>query len=173
MGKGTRMHQCSKAIVAAIAFIWTQTPILAAPALPKDQQDFCALVDRIRIAATGPGAAHALPAARTEIETFIVQHRGIDWFGAAGRVVISEKNKAGSEVEACPAVWVGGVSPEGGLDSDTWAEPETHLYNVLREVTQGKSVEFRAALLGVYDARPDFPAKIWVRARIVDLSPQP
>jgi len=153
-----------------------QAPVSAAPVPAADQQEFCALAQKMRtdVAAAGEaGRAAALQAARTAVEGFIVQHRGIDWTGTVGRIVFSEKNKAGGEVEACPGAWVGGVSPEGGVDSDTWAEPETRLYNRWREVTQGKPVEFRAALLGVYDQHPDFPAKIWLRARIVDVSPQP
>ena len=153
-----------------------QTPAGAAPVPAADQQEFCALAEKLRAsvaAADDSGREPALQAARAAIEGFIVQHRGIDWTGTIGRIVISEKNKAGGEVEACPSVWVGGASPEGGLDSETWAEPQTRLYNRWREMTQGKPVEFRAALLGVYDRAAEFPAKIWLRARLVDVSPQP
>jgi hypothetical protein len=149
-----------------------QTPAQAAPVPAADQQEFCALAEQLRASVAAAGEP-ALQAARSAVEGFIVQHRGIDWTGAVGRVVISEKRKAGGEVEVCPSVWVGGVSPEGGVDSETWAEPDTRLYNRWREMTQGKTVEFRAALLGVYDRAAEFPARIWLRARIVDVSPQP
>ena len=161
------------AVLAAL-LAGVQTPGWAASVPPPDQQEFCALVEhqRAAVGAAGEaGRAQALQAARGAVEGFIVQHRGIDWTGTVGRIVISEKNKAGGEVESCPSVWVGGVSPEGGLDSETWAEPETRLYNRWRQMTQGKPAEFRAALLGVYDRAADFPAKIWLRARVVDVSP--
>ncbi len=161
------------AVLAAL-FAVLPGPVGAAPA--ADQQEFCALAEKLRadVAAAGQaGREPALQAARIAVEGYIVQHRGIDWTGTVGRIVFSEKNKAGGEVEICPSVWVGGVSPEGGLDSESWAEPETRLYNRWRQVTQGKPVEFRAALLGVYDRAADFPAKIWLRARVVDVSPQP
>jgi hypothetical protein len=162
--------------VLATLLALVQAPAGAALAPAADQQEFCALSEKLRasVAAAGDsGREAALQAARSAVEGFIVQHRGIDWTGAVGRIVISEKNKAGGEVEACPSVWVGGVSPEGGVDSESWAEPQTRLYNSWRGMTQGNAVEFRAALLGVYDRVAEFPAKIWLRARIVDVSPQP
>ena len=162
------------AILALLVLV--QTPAGAASVPAPDQQQFCALADKLRADVAAAGAAGrdtALQAARSAVEGFIVQHRGIDWTGTVGRIVFSEKNKAGGEVEVCPASVVGGVSPEGGLDSESWAEPETRLYNQWHQMTQGKPVEFRAALLGVYDRAADFPAKILLRARIVDVSPQP
>jgi hypothetical protein len=163
-------------IVMFALLLLVQASGLAATVPAPDQGEFCVLAEKLRtdIGAAGEaGRTAALQSARSAIEGFIVLHRGIDWTGTVGRIVISEANKAGGEIEACPSVWVGGVSPEGGLDSDTWAEPGTRLYNRWREMTQGKPVEFRAALLGVYDRASDFPAKIRLRARIVDVSPQP
>jgi hypothetical protein len=152
-----------------------QNPARAEPVPAADQQELCALAQKLRadIAAAGEaGRPAALQVARGTIEGFVVQHRSIDWTGPVGRIVISAKNNAGGEIEACPSVWVGGVSPEGGLDSESWAEPGTRLANRWHQVTQGQPVEFRAGVLGVYDQHPDFPAKIWLRARIVDVSPQ-
>jgi hypothetical protein len=170
------MSKLSGIVVLATLVACGQTLASAAPAPAPDQQEFCALAEKLRASVTAAGESGreaALQAARSAVEGFIVAHRGIDWSGTVGRIVFSEKNKAGGEVEACPAVWVGGVSPEGGVDSETWAEPETRLYNRWRGMTQGNAVEFRAALLGVYDRAADFPAKIRLRARIVDVSPQP
>jgi hypothetical protein len=164
------------AIAAAAAFMLLQGPGLAATPPAKDQQDFCALVEQARAAAATPDPAarqRALAASRAETEAFIEQHRGIDWVGPLGRIIVSQTGKAAGEVEACPSVWVGGLSPEGGLDSDTWAEPETRLFNRWQEMKPGRPVGFRAALLGVYDKNSEFPAKIWMRARIVDVSPLP
>jgi hypothetical protein len=161
---------------AAAAFLLLAASGFAATPPPKDQQDFCALIERARAAAAtrDPAARqHVIEAARAEAEAFIRQHRGIDWVGPAGRVSVSESGKEAGEIEACPSSWVGGLSPEGGLDSDSWAEPGTRLFNQLHDLKPGRPVEIRAALLGLYDQRPDFPAKIWVRARIVDASPLP
>jgi hypothetical protein len=157
-------------LVLALALLFQGMTAQASPPA-VDQAEFCALLARLR--APPPGDAKAVAAARTEVEGFIAQHRGIDWTGPVGRVIFSETGKAAGEVEVCPSGWVGGLSPDGALDSDTWAEPETRLFNLWRAAKQGQTVELRAALLGIYDARPDFPAKIWVRARIVDISPAP
>jgi len=170
------MHSRLPAIAAAGALLLLSAPGFGATPPPKDQQDFCALVERARAAAAVPDPTakqHALDAVRAEAVSFIQQHRGIDWVGPAGRIIVSETGKEAGEIEACPSSWVGGLSPEGGLDSDSWAEPETRLFNQLRDLKPGQPVEIRAALLGIWDERPDFPAKIWVRARIVDISPLP
>lgn len=157
-------------LVLALVHILHGYPAAASPP-PVDQVEFCTLVARLR--AAPPGDAKALAAARAEAEGFIVRHRGIDWIGPVGRIIVSETGKAAGEIEVCPSSWVGGLSPDGVLDSDTWAEPQTRIFNLWRAAKPGQTMEFRAALLGIYDTRTDFPAKIWMRARIVDLSPVP
>jgi hypothetical protein len=158
------------ALAATLLLAAAQTPA-ASGSPPTDQQEFCALVARLRQSA--PADAKALQAARSEAETFIMQHRGVEWVGPVGRVIFSQSGKAAGEIEACPSSWVGGLSPDGALDSDTWAEPETMVFNRWRAAKPGETMTFHAALLGIYDSRSDFPAKIWVRARIVDIAPAP
>jgi len=168
---GNMVMTMPKPMLVLVMALLLQGASAGAPPPPVDQVEFCALLARLRAAPAGD--AKAVAAARTEVEGFIAQHRGIDWTGPVGRIIFSETGKAAGEVEVCPSSWIGGLSPDGVLDSDTWAEPETHLFNLWRATKQGQTVEFRAALLGIYDERPDFPAKIWVRARIVDLPPAP
>jgi hypothetical protein len=138
----------------------------AAAPLPPDQAEFCTLIERLRATTQA-----AVEAAQREIAAFIMAHRGVDWVGTLDQVISSAADHAAVDVETCPAAWVGGVSPEGTLDSDSWAESGTKLFNELRAAKPGETVEFRAALLGFYATRPDFPIKLWVRARLVDLSP--
>jgi hypothetical protein len=161
-------------LLATIAAADPGTDAAAAPPMPPDQQEFCALIERLRATSRAADEAArqiAVEAARREIEAFIAGHRGIDWVGKLDRVISSSADRAAVDVETCPAAWVGGVSPEGTLDSDSWADSGTRLFNELQAAMPGETVEFRAALLGFYATRPDFPMKLWVRARLVDLSP--
>jgi len=167
-------RRCAAACLLALAL--AQAPAFGATAPPPDQQEFCALVGQWRAAAAVPDPAqrqHASQSAGAAAMTFVERHRGIDWVGAVGRISVSEKGNAAGEVEVCPSVWVGGLSPEGGLDSDTWAEPETHVFARLHAAKQGQKAEIRAALLGVYEKHADFPTKIWLRARLIDLTVLP
>jgi hypothetical protein len=165
--------RCAAAGILALAL--AQAPAFGATP-PPDQQEFCTLVGQWRASAAVPDPAqhqHAVQAAGAAAIAFVEQHRGIDWVGTIGRLRVAEHGDAAGEVEVCPSAWVGGLSPEGGLDSDTWAEPETHVFNRLHAAKQGQQAEIRAALIGVYDKHADFPAKIWLRARLIDLTVLP
>ena len=159
-----------------LALLPTDGPAFGAATPPPDQQEFCALVGQWRASAAVPDPVlrqHAIQSAGAAAITYIEQHRGIDWIGTIGRISVAGGGNAAGELEVCPSAWAGGLSPEGGLDSDTWAEPETHVFDRLHAAKEGQKAEIRAALLGVYDKHADFPAKIWLRARLIDLTVLP
>jgi hypothetical protein len=140
-----------------------------------DQAAFCSVVagDRARLKALGPGPTRdtAVKAAGAEIDLWVKTHRSINWVGTVGRITPSQGGRLAGEVEVCPSVWVGGLTPDNILDSETWAEPETHVFNQLHRLKTGDRAEVRGILYGAWIDRPDFPDKIWVRAKIVGIEP--
>jgi len=163
-----------RVLTLALVLLVAGTARAADPPL-ADQAAFCALAAsaraKLRGLDPGPTRDAAVKAAGADIDLWVKTHRSVDWVGTVGRVTPSQGGRIAGEVEVCPSLWVGGLTPDNMLDSETWAEPETHVFNQLHRLKAGDRVEVRAILYGAWIDRPEFPDRIWVRAKIVGIDP--